>query len=83
MGLVNKLVYVGPTSIKLCLYQFNVFESMPNTKELNEIFTKAPITKNLFVKTSELNQARKDLTVKTSLIYQAYTAFIKASKEIK
>lgn len=84
MGLIGKKVYVGPNILKLGLSQFVVYEQFPDRNpDLNALITKYPIIKSLFVSPAELVKARADLKIKTSLIYQAQVALLKAIKEIK
>ncbi|MEC0092499.1 hypothetical protein [Paenibacillus macquariensis] len=69
----EQLIYVGPTIERGILRQHQVFKG-GHPACLENLFTKYPLLKSLFVPVDQLNSAQIDLSKKGTSLNAAYTA---------
>lgn len=68
----SSLFYLGPTIKKYGLCKNTIFTSFPKKIIDDELVSKIPLIKLLFVKIDKLTKARKDILVKGTSINRAF-----------
>lgn len=76
-----QVMYIGPNLAGGLLQRAMVFKGgLP--PEVNALFDKEPLLKNLFVPTDKLAEAEKELKTAGTLLNEAYTAVTNGRKEV-
>jgi hypothetical protein len=79
----NNYIYIGPTCPRLGLKQYTLYLDSKPPESLQEYMDKTPLLRSLYIATSDLGTARRNLLRnKTSVESLAYGAFLKIVNQI-